>query len=78
MVIALVLGNHWQGDIVWPEEDEEVETSMIPFTEEDKLDSLNAFFDDLFNSIDYSLLLIFIGIYLYIDLLNNLMYLFIY
>lgn len=35
-----------------------------PLTREDKLDNLNHFFEALFNSIDYSLLIIFLGLFI--------------
>jgi hypothetical protein len=35
--------------------------SLGPMTKEDRLDNLNEFFDAIFSSIDYSLLLIFLG-----------------
>lgn len=41
-----------------PEED------LGPLTREDKLDNLNHFFEALFNSIDYSLLIIFLGLFI--------------
>ena len=38
-----------------------VMTLQQPLTEEEKLNSLNEFFEGLFNSLDYSLLFIFLG-----------------
>jgi hypothetical protein len=38
-----------------------------PITKEDKIDNLNEFFEDLFNSIDYSLLLIFLGTFIVVE-----------
>ena len=37
--------------------------STLPFTSEDRVDNINEFFEELFNSIDYSLLLIFLGLF---------------
>lgn len=39
----------------------------LPYTREDRIDNLNEFFDDLFKSIDYSLLLIFLGTFIVIE-----------
>jgi Na+/H+ antiporter NhaD/arsenite permease-like protein len=38
-----------------------------PLTHEDKIDNLNEFFEDLFHSIDYSLLLIFLGTFIVVE-----------
>lgn len=38
-----------------------------PLTREDKLDNLNQFFEALFNSIDYSLLIIFLGLFIVVE-----------
>jgi Na+/H+ antiporter NhaD/arsenite permease-like protein len=38
----------------------------MPLTAQDKLDDLNEFFEELFNSIDYSILLIFLGTFVVI------------
>ncbi len=38
-----------------------------PMTKEDKIDNLNEFFDALFMSIDYSLLLIFLGLFIVVE-----------
>jgi hypothetical protein len=38
-----------------------------PLTYEDRLDSLNQFFEALFASIDYSLLIIFLGLFIVVD-----------
>lgn len=42
-----------------------------PFTEEDKVDSRNEFFEELFKSIDYSLLIIFLGTFLIVANLDS-------
>ncbi len=41
--------------------------SPLPITHEDKIDNLNEFFEDLFGSIDYSLLLIFLGTFIVVE-----------
>lgn len=41
--------------------------SLGPPTFEDRVDNLNQFFDDLFDSIDYSLLLIFLGTFIVVE-----------
>lgn len=41
--------------------------SLGPLTREDKLDSLNDFFEELFKSIDYSLLFIFLGTFIVVE-----------
>lgn len=45
--------------LVLPEE-EDLEV-MLPMTKEEKIDNINEFFEELFKSIDYSILLIFMG-----------------
>ena len=36
---------------------------LLPMTNEEKIDNINEFFEELFNSIDYSILLIFMGMF---------------
>jgi hypothetical protein len=56
--------------LVLPEE-EDVEV-MLPMTKEEKIDNINEFFEELFKSIDYSILLIFMGKkYNYFILMHN-------
>jgi hypothetical protein len=43
------------------------EDDLQSFTYEDKIDNLNEFFEDLFGSIDYSLLLIFLGTFIVVE-----------
>jgi hypothetical protein len=43
------------------------EEDLGPLTREDKLDNLNRFFEELFNSIDYSLLIIFLGLFIVVE-----------
>jgi Na+/H+ antiporter NhaD/arsenite permease-like protein len=46
---------------------EDSKDHLGPMTREDKLDSLNEFFEELFNSIDYSLLFIFLGTFIVVE-----------
>ena len=48
-----------------------LEEDLGPMTTEDKLDNLNHFFEALFNSIDYSLLIIFLGLFVVIGNLDS-------
>lgn len=41
--------------------------SLGPMTREDKIDNLNQFFEELFGSIDYSLLIIFLGLFIVVE-----------
>jgi hypothetical protein len=50
-----------------PLKDSNREEDLGPMTKEDKLDNLNEFFEDLFKSIDYSLLFIFLGTFIVIE-----------
>lgn len=43
------------------------DSATLPYFREDHLDNLNDFFDELFKSIDYSLLLIFLGTFIVIE-----------
>lgn len=43
------------------------ENELGPLTREDYLDNLNQFFEELFNSIDYSLLIIFLGLFIVVE-----------
>ena len=58
MVTSTVLGNHWRGRAIWAPPSA---SSQAPLTNEEKMKNTNQFFDQLFESIDYSLLLIFMG-----------------
>ena len=49
-------------------EDSDNEEDLLgPLTKEDKIDNLNEFFEALFNSIDYSLLIIFLGLFIVVE-----------
>eukprot|EP00607_Mallomonas_marina_P009506 CAMPEP_0182419086 /NCGR_PEP_ID=MMETSP1167-20130531/3486_1 /TAXON_ID=2988 /ORGANISM="Mallomonas Sp, Strain CCMP3275" /LENGTH=502 /DNA_ID=CAMNT_0024593705 /DNA_START=485 /DNA_END=1993 /DNA_ORIENTATION=+ len=68
MVIVLVLGNHWQGKpILGTDEDE----NLPPLTAEEKIANTNDFFEELFDSIDYSLLLIFLGTFVVVENIDS-------
>lgn len=43
--------------------DDEKSGPMLPMTKQEKIDNINEFFEELFKSIDYSILLIFMGKY---------------
>jgi len=58
MVVVLVLGNHWLGLPIFGGDHP---TSL---SAEDKIVDTNKFFDEVFESIDYSLLIIFIGMFI--------------
>ena len=44
--------------LVVPEDNDD---ELLPMTSEEKIDNINEFFEELFKSIDYSILLIFMG-----------------
>jgi hypothetical protein len=81
MTITLVCGNLWRGREVWGEghvTSTEKKRVIIDnklrhneLTYEDRLDSTNEFLDSLFNSIDYSLLLIFLGLFVVVANLES-------
>lgn len=60
-VLSLELG------AVQSHHDEHDDHHSLPYYKEDHLDNLNDFFDELFKSIDYSLLLIFLGTFIVIE-----------
>jgi hypothetical protein len=63
MVVVTVLGNHWQGRAIWAEDE-----MLIPsMSREEKIKNTNDFFENLFSSIDYSLLIIFIGLFVVLE-----------
>lgn len=43
------------------------EDELGPMTKEDRIDNLNEFFEAMFNSIDYSLLIIFLGLFIVVE-----------
>jgi hypothetical protein len=62
MVAALVLGNIWLGQEVWAEADPRTHRPLHSHTFKERIESVNEFFDSLFESIDYALLMIFLGV----------------
>lgn len=67
LVVILVVGNHWKGQSVWGRED----GAEVPTSREEMYDSLADFFEELFQSIDYSLLLIFLGTFVVVGNLDS-------
>lgn len=67
MVVVTVLGNHWQGRAIWADESQ----PSAPLTAQEKVQNTNEFFEELFNSIDYSLLLIFLGLFIVVEHLSS-------
>jgi len=68
MVVVTVVGNHWQGKIIWQDADSDPNREL---TASEKAINTNEFFEDLFNSIDYSLLLIFLGLFIVVEHLSS-------
>lgn len=62
MVVVLVLGNHWRGLPILG-----TDGVQAPLTAEEKIANTNEFFEELFDSIDYSLLLIFLGTFVVVE-----------
>lgn len=67
MVIAIVVGNHYTGKPVWGREDGQ----ESPQNREERSEVLQDFFEALFTSIDYSLLLIFLGTFVVVGNLES-------
>jgi Na+/H+ antiporter NhaD/arsenite permease-like protein len=65
MITVLVFSNHWRGISIWGLLASS-EFAAVPLTAQDRLDDLNEFFEELFSSIDYSILLIFLGTFVVI------------
>lgn len=62
MVVVLVLGNHWRGLPILG-----TDGVQAPLTAEEKIANSNEFFEELFESIDYSLLMIFLGTFVVVE-----------
>jgi hypothetical protein len=62
MVVVLVLGNHWRGLPILG-----TDGVQAPLTAEEKIANTNEFFEELFDSIDYSLLMIFLGTFIVVE-----------
>eukprot|EP00605_Chrysophyceae_sp_TOSAG23-4_P000362 GSChrysophyteH1.ASY1.ANO1.409.1 assembled CDS len=60
MVITLVLGNHWREAAVWKDRES---SPLLTESSEDRARQLEAFFESMFDSIDYNLLFIFGGLF---------------
>lgn len=66
MTVILVLGNHWQGLPIFGGHED-----APPLTAEEKKMNTSLFFDELFDSIDYSLLLIFLGTFIVVENMDS-------
>lgn len=66
MTIILVLGNHWQGLPIFGGDED-----APPLTAEEKKMNTSLFFDELFDSIDYSLLMIFLGTFIVVENMDS-------
>lgn len=63
MVSTLVLGTLCRGQEVWAEVDPHTHQPLHPHTHAERIESITDFCDALFESIDYSLLMIFLGLF---------------
>lgn len=66
MTIILVLGNHWQGLPIFGGDED-----APPLTAAEKKMNTSLFFDELFDSIDYSLLMIFLGTFIVVENMDS-------
>lgn len=66
MTVILVLGNHWQGLPIFGGHED-----APPLTAAEKKMNTALFFDELFDSIDYSLLLIFLGTFIVVENMDS-------
>jgi hypothetical protein len=79
MVVVLVLGNHWQGLPIWGTatsnhlyEGEEADGSAAhKMTSEEKIENTQQFFEELFQSLDYNLLFIFLGLFVVVENIDS-------
>jgi Na+/H+ antiporter NhaD/arsenite permease-like protein len=86
MVVTLVLGNHYRGSNIWgtmsvhrPSQHGSHSTFStsaeidVPFEDDPQIniESMNQFFEELFDSIDYNLLLIFLGLFVVVENLDS-------
>jgi Na+/H+ antiporter NhaD/arsenite permease-like protein len=70
MVVVLVLGNHYQGLPIYGTAENDGLLSPIPLpsmTTEEKIKNTEEFLEELFKSIDYNLLLIFLGLFIVVE-----------
>jgi hypothetical protein len=63
MVCFTVIGNHWQGKPIWGTDCDDGRV----MTAEEKKKNTNEFFEKLFDSLDYSLLIIFLGLFVVLE-----------
>lgn len=63
MVTLLVFGNHWRGLPIFGGD----EVTSHRLTRAERQEDLNDFFEELFDSIDYGLLLIFMGLFVVVE-----------
>jgi hypothetical protein len=66
MTICLVLGNHYLGMPIFGGDE-----TAAPLTAEEKAMNTGLFFDELFDSIDYSLLIIFLGTFIVVENMDS-------
>jgi Na+/H+ antiporter NhaD/arsenite permease-like protein len=74
MVVILVLGNHWQGQPIWGiAKDGATGDYSTPhkMTSEEKMVNTAHFFEELFDSIDYNLLIIFLGLFVVVENIDS-------
>jgi len=66
MTLCLVLGNHYLGMPIFGGDE-----TAAPLTSEEKAMNTSLFFDELFDSIDYSLLIIFLGTFIVVENMDS-------
>jgi di/tricarboxylate transporter len=80
MVVVLVLGNHWQGLPIWGTASthhlyhgaaEAEGNSHHKMTSEEKIENTQQFFEELFQSLDYNLLFIFLGLFVVVENIDS-------
>lgn len=79
MVVVLVLGNHWQGLPIWGitssshlyEGTISDSVSQHKMTAQEKIENTQQFFEDLFQSLDYNLLFIFLGLFVVVENIDS-------
>lgn len=74
MVVILVLGNHWQGQPIWGIANDGANgdySTPHKMTTDEKIANTNSFFEELFESIDYNLLIIFLGLFVVVENIDS-------
>jgi Na+/H+ antiporter NhaD/arsenite permease-like protein len=72
MVVVTVCGNTWTDRRTWMDGSASISVNNYHMpNEEDKKNNLNEFFEELFGSLDYSLLIIFLGTFIVIENINS-------